>query len=110
VTEYENKQNYGSAGYIAWWTILIMLGMAVEFLGRLFGYADNPLAVFHPLIPAFTGIAAALIILAGCFGLMNKRAKHDVMAKRTGVLLIVLGASMLISFFIFRQVIPLIFG
>jgi hypothetical protein len=112
MAEYDTDKgrSYGSAGFIALWTALIMLGMVVEFLGRFFGYVNNPLAIFHPLIPALTGIVAALVILAGYFTLTGKRAKHEVMARRTGVLLIVLGASMLVCFFIFKQVIPLVFG
>ncbi|MDR2197597.1 MAG: hypothetical protein LBO07_06525 [Coriobacteriales bacterium] len=100
----------GSVAYIALWTTLIMLGLVVEFLGRFFGYAGNPLAIFHPLIPALTGISAAFVVLAGYFTLVGKRAKRSVMTKRTGVLLVMLGAFMLAGFFVFRQVIPLVFG
>jgi hypothetical protein len=109
-TRSEDQRDYGSPGFIAAWTGLIMLGLLVEFLGRFFGYADNPLSVFHPLIPAFTSISAAFIILAGYFTIMGKQAKQRTMTRRTGVLLVVLGASMLIGSFVFKQVVPLIFG
>jgi hypothetical protein len=110
MTGCDKDASYGGTGFIVVWTLLIMLGMVVEFLGRFFGYVGNPLAVFHPLVSAFTGIMAALIILAGYFTLMSQQAKRRAMTRRTGVLLITQGASMLISFFIFKQVIPLIFG
>jgi hypothetical protein len=107
---HDRDVGYGGTGFIVAWTVLIMLGMAVEFLGRFFGYTDNPLAMYHPLIPAFTGILAAFIILAGYFTLISRQAKQRAMTRRTGVLLITLGISMLIGFFIFKQIIPLIFG
>ncbi|MDR1185344.1 MAG: hypothetical protein LBK67_11195 [Coriobacteriales bacterium] len=110
MTEYQDSKDYGSARFITLWTVLIMLGMALEFLGRLFGYADNPLAFYHPVIPALTGIVAAVVILSGYFTLTGKRAKQQTMTRRTGVLLIALGASMLIGFFLFKQMIPQIFG
>jgi prepilin signal peptidase PulO-like enzyme (type II secretory pathway) len=110
MVEDRNDQDYGGVGFIIAWTILIMLGMAVEFLGRFFGYVNNPLSIYYPLISAFTGIAAAFIILAGYFILIGTRAKQKAMVRRKGVLLIALGASMLVSFFVFKQVMPLIFG
>jgi hypothetical protein len=103
-------QTYGSMGFIAAWTLLIILGMAVEFLARFFGYAENPADFFHPLIPAFTGIIAALIVLVGCLTLANEKAKQASMVRRKGVLLIMLGGFMLASFFASKQAIPLIFG
>jgi hypothetical protein len=110
MTEYRSSKDYGSAKFITLWTVLIMLGMVFEFFGRLFGYADNPLAFSYPPIPAFTGIVAAIIILSGYFTLTGKRAKQQTMTRRTGVLLITLGTSMLIGFFLFKQMIPQIFG
>jgi heme A synthase len=114
VTEHSDNQAdsrvYGSTGFICLWTVLIMLGLALELAGRLFGYEDNPLVIFHPLIPAFTGIVAALIILGGYFTLTSKRARSTAMTRRAGVLLITLGGSMLVGFFIFKRAIPLIFG
>jgi hypothetical protein len=102
--------DYGSTGFIARWTVLILLGLAFEFGCRLFGYADNPLGIFHPLISAFGGIIAALTILAGYFTVTGKRAKSEAMHRRVGVLLITLGGFMLVGFFIFKRAIPLIFG
>ena len=105
----KNNQSYGDSAYIVKWTIIILLGLLLEFIARFLGYADNPLAFYHPLIPAFTGISAALIILVGYFVLMGAKAKTDSMSRRNGVMIIVLGLLMLISFFLFKEIIPLVF-
>jgi hypothetical protein len=110
MTEIKDNKEYGDAGFIVRWTLIIMLGLVFEFFGRLIGYADNPLSFFHPGIAAFTGIVGAFIVLAGYFTLTNKRTAKGTMARRRGVLLVTLGILMLISFFAFRQIIPLIFG
>ncbi|MDR1082307.1 MAG: hypothetical protein LBL27_00345 [Coriobacteriales bacterium] len=110
MTEQKESQDYGNTGFIVSWTILIMFGLIFEFFGRLVGYANNPLSFFHPGISAFSGIVAAIIILAGYLTLTSARAKQRTMTRRKGVLLIALGAFMLVGFFIFKQVIPLVFG
>jgi hypothetical protein len=104
------SNEYGTTRFIVLWTLLIMLGIILEFFGRFFGYAGNPLSIFHPFIPALTGIIAAIILLAGYFTFTGKRAKQDSMTRRTGMLLITLGSFMLISFFILKRVMPLLFG
>jgi len=104
-----SPREYGTTRYTVTWTILILFGIVVEFVARLLGYADNPFAFYHPLIPAFTGISAALIILMGYFSLMSEKAKKSSMARRNGVMIIVLGSLMLICFFVFSKIIPMIF-
>jgi predicted small integral membrane protein len=110
MTEYDKDRAIGDARFITLWTVLIMLGLAAEFIGRFFGYEDNPLAIYHPIISALGGIVAAFIILAGVMTLMGKNAQQQTMSRRRSVLLITLGGAMLIGFFIFKQAIPLIFG
>jgi hypothetical protein len=110
MTEHDTGRTIGDTGFIIRWTILIMLGLVAEFLGRFFGYADNPLEIFFPIVSAFGGIMAALIVLTGVMTLMGNRAQQQTMSRRTGVLLITLGGVMLVGFFIFKQTIPLIFG
>jgi hypothetical protein len=110
MTEHQDSKDLGSARFITLWTVLIMLGLVLEFFGRLFGYADNPWHFSTAAIPALTGIIAAIIILFGYLTLTGKRAKQQTMTRRTGVLLIALGASMLVGFFLFKQMIPQIFG
>ncbi|MDR2109177.1 MAG: hypothetical protein LBP28_06945 [Coriobacteriales bacterium] len=107
---HQKDQDAGSTGFIAAWTLLIMLGLAVEFFGRLLGYEGNPLAVHYPWAAMFAGMAAVVIVLAGYFTLAGKQAKQSTMSRRKGVLLLTLGAFMLAGFFIFKQVIPQIFG
>ena len=104
------RQEYGSPRYIITWTIVVALGLVVEFFSRFLGYENNPLAFYHPLIPAFTGISAALIILAAYFFLMSDKTKKDSLRRRNGVMIVLLGLLMLGSFFIFKEIMPLIFG
>lgn len=110
----ETQQNAqgqkGSPQYIVIWTVILILGMTLEFIARVFGYDQNPFGYFHPLIPAFTGILAALIILTGYFMLVSKKAKLDSLVKRNGVLCVILGIMMLACFFIFKEAIPNLFG
>jgi hypothetical protein len=87
-----------------------MLGIIGEFIARFFGYTDNPLAFSYQGIPLFAGTLAAMIIIYGYFALIGKKAKQSTTARRKAVLLIVLGGFMLISFFLSRQIVPLIFG
>ena len=105
-----NNKKYGDTRYIAIWTTVFVLGLVLEFFARLLGYADNPLNFYHPLIPAFTGVSAALLVLAGYFVLADEKTKGSSMAKRNGVLIVILGILMLAAFFIFKEIIPLIFG
>jgi hypothetical protein len=105
----DTQGSYGT-GFVVLWTALIMAGMALEFLARLLGHTGNPTGIFHPLIPASTGILAALVILAGVFLLTGEKSRQEARLRRRGVLLIALGASMLVSFFLSKQAIPLIFG
>ena len=104
------EQIYGGPRFIALWTVLIMLGLALEFVGRFFGYVDGSPAVLRSSLPIFTGALAVVIILSGYFIITGERVKKDTLRKRTGVLFIVQGAFMLIGFFAFKQVMPLIFG
>ncbi|MDR2672696.1 MAG: hypothetical protein LBC35_05325 [Coriobacteriales bacterium] len=106
----DSQREYGGQGFIITWTLLIMLGLTIEFLGRLLSYEANPFFVSYPFLAVLTGIVAAFITLAGCLLLMNGSAQQLAMARRHAVLLIGLGAAMLAGSFVFKQVIPLIFG
>jgi len=102
-------QQYGNSRYIVVWTVVIMLGLALQFFARVLGYEDNPLNFYHPLVPAFTGVSSAVLVLVGYFILMNEKAKKSSMTRRNGVLIVILGLSMLGAFFICKEIIPLIF-
>jgi membrane associated rhomboid family serine protease len=104
------KKDSGNSRYILVWTILFILGMLVEFFARFFGYENNPLSFYHPLIPSLTGMSAAVIVLLGYFILASEKAKKETMTRRNGVMVIVLGVLMLFCFFIFKGIIPLVFG
>jgi hypothetical protein len=54
--------------------------------------------------------AAMVVVLGGVFTLGSGRATRDVMTQRKGMFLLVLGSAMTIGFFLFKQVIPHVFG
>ncbi|MDR2492387.1 MAG: hypothetical protein LBD25_02835 [Coriobacteriales bacterium] len=101
---------YGGSGYIVVWTLLIIAGMAFEFAGRFFGFEDNPSHFYHSWIPLLTGVASCMVIAAGYLVLTGRRAKSAPMRRRNGVLLLVLGGFMLLSFFAFKEVVLRLFG
>jgi hypothetical protein len=106
----EHNGEYGSTGFIIKWTLLVMGGLCVEFVGRFFGYVDNPLSLYHPVVSALVGILAIAVVLAGLFALRKGQMTNQAMTKRTGVMMFVCGGTMLIGFFLFRFIIPQIFG
>jgi glucose uptake protein GlcU len=106
----EGGSDYGSTRFIVAWTVLIMFGLGFEFLGRLFGYANNPLSFYLPILSVFAGIVAIVVILSGIFVLARGREKHHTMTIRKGVMLFVLGGAMLVGFFVFKLIVPRIFG
>ena len=109
MTDQASGQHYGNARYINTWTILVLSGLVIEFIARFLGYETNPLNFYHPLIPAFTGISAALLVLAGYFMLMSEKAKQSSMYRRNGVMVVITGLLMLGGFFLFKEIVPLIF-
>jgi len=109
MTDQASEQQYGNARYIRTWTILVLSGLAIEFVARFLGYDANPLNFYHPLIPAFTGISAALLVLAGYFMLMSEKSKQSSIYRRNGVMVVITGLLMLGGFFMFKEIVPLIF-
>jgi hypothetical protein len=106
----KSSENYGNTRLVITGTIIVMMGLVVEFLGRFFGYANNPLSAYHPIVAALAGIAAMVVVLGGVFTLGSGRATRDAMTQRKGMFLLVLGSAMIIGFFLFKQVIPHVFG
>ena len=100
----------GDSAYIAKWTLLILAGCLLEFCGRFVGYAKNPLGVYFPIIAAITVIIAALIVLYGFFKVWRGFSRAITMSTRTGFMLIVMGIIMIVSFMLFKQIMPLLFG
>lgn len=100
----------GDSAYISKWTLLILAGVLLEFIGRFIGYAKNPLGFYFPIIAAITVIIAALVVLYGFFKVWRGFNGTITMATRTGFMFIVMGAIMIVSFMLFKQIMPLIFG
>jgi hypothetical protein len=113
-TEHTGKDHktkkYGSGIYIALWTLGIMLGLLVVFLGRFFGYGGNPLHIVVPMAPLLTGMLAIVALLLGYFSLTRGLKEHEAMKKRSGVLLLTLGVFMVAGHFVFRQLMPVLLG
>jgi len=109
MTDQAREKQYGNARFINTWTILILSGLVIEFVARLLGYDENPLDFYHPLIPAFTGISAALLVLAGYFMLMSEKAKQSSLYRRNGAMVVITGVLMLGAFFLFKEIVSMIF-
>jgi uncharacterized membrane protein len=90
--------------------LLILVGVALEFVGRFFGYENNPLESFHSWMAQAALTLAGLAVIVGYFTFLSGGKKHSTLLRRNGVLLIVTGAVMLASSFVFKMTMPLIFG
>ena len=108
--KYPEHREYGGSGFIAAWTILIVLALVLAFTGRLLGYEQNPLPIHTPLLALLTGLVSVVCIVIGCFVFLKRKTKSRAMTKRRGIMLAVLGVFMLVGFFVFNNMIPLIFG
>ncbi len=106
----QSPSTIGDSAYITKWTILIVAGCLLEFCGRFIGYDKNPLGLYFPIIAAATVIVAAVIGLYGFLKIWRDFDKKDPMKARTGYMLIVMSLIMIVSFMLFRTIMPLIFG
>ncbi|MDR1712919.1 MAG: hypothetical protein LBR39_02025 [Coriobacteriales bacterium] len=105
----EGKTTSGSA-FATRWTLLIMAGVLLEFVGRLIGYANNPMHYYHPFVAALTTISAAVLVIVGFFRFNGARAVRLSAGQRSGIALMVMGGFMLLASFASKEMIPLIFG
>jgi hypothetical protein len=105
-----DNQELRNSGFIIAWVCLIILGIAVEFLGRLFGYENNPTPIFHVWLPQLTASLSVIVGVAGFFALQSGTTRQSTLRRRNGALLIAMAAFMLTSSFAFKPIIPLIFG
>jgi hypothetical protein len=109
-TPQSEKDDHKTTRFVGLWTTLVMTGLTFEFLGRFFGYVGNPSPLYHPVVSALVGIVAILLILSGVFVFDKGRKTRRDMTRRKGLMLLVLGGAMLVGFFVFKQVVPRIFG
>jgi membrane associated rhomboid family serine protease len=103
-------RNYAKGAFIPTWVLLIIMGVAVEFLGRLFGYENNPTQVYQVWISLGTATLSGIIAVIGYFTFMGAKEKQSTLRRRNGVLLMVMGACMLATSFLFKSLMPLLFG
>lgn len=92
------------------WVGLICLGFVIELLGRLVGSQDNPLGIWHEWAPLASTILAALVVLLGLYQIVIARERRDTLRNRHGVLITLVGASMLASSYICKTIVPILIG
>ena len=105
-----DSQELRNPRFIVAWVCLIILGIAVEFLGRLFGYENNPTPIFHVWMPQLTASLSVIVGVTGFFALQSATTRQSTLRRRNGALLIAMAAFMLASSFAFKPIIPLLFG
>jgi vacuolar-type H+-ATPase subunit I/STV1 len=104
------EQERGGSGFVAFWTLAILLGLALVFAGRFFGYANNQAHVVLPQLPLFTGILSVIIILLGYSVFARGSSTQRTMGRRTGTEMMAMGAFMLAGHFVFKMAMPYICG
>ena len=109
VTTPANNQPYKRTNS-AMWLVLIGLGLALEFIGRFFGFQQNPLGIWLDLAPLLTTIIAATLIIYGVFQLMRDWAAKNLGGFRVALLTMLLGSSMLVASMISKSIVRLMFG
>ena len=103
-------KEYGSTGFIAKWTILVVCALVVAFLGRLFGFEGSPLPFHTSVFALLTGALALICIVGGLYLAVKGASVGRAITKRNGVMLVVFGVFMLGGFFVFKSVVALVFG
>ena len=104
------NQEYAGTGFIVTWVAVIMLALVLVFLGRLLGYEEGPLPFHSPLLALLTATLSIVCLLMGGVTYLRGKASRNALAKRNGTMLCVLALCALMGFFVFKLVIPLIFG
>jgi uncharacterized membrane protein YidH (DUF202 family) len=89
---------------------LLSAGFAIEFIGRFFGFRENPSGIWLEVLPLFATTGAAVIIIFGVFRWMSAWSTHNLKAFRLAMLTILIGASMLICSMLSKSIVPQIFG
>ena len=92
------------------WLGLLSLGLALEFVGRIFGFRENPFGVWLEILPLFATTGSAVIIIYGAFQLMSAWSARDLAVFRRGLLIILVGGSMLVSSMFSKSIVAQIFG
>jgi len=94
----------------ALWMTLVAAGFVFEFTGRFIGYRYNPLGVWLELAPLFGTVSAGAILVFGALKLMQAWTAKGLPGVRRGMLLVMLGGSMLISSMVCKSIVALVCG
>jgi hypothetical protein len=90
--------------------VLFAAGIVVEGVGRFFGWRENPSHIWHEWAPLATVVLAVLICIFGYTRLAKGGEAQDSVKKWTGIVVCLLGLTMVGTSFIFRYLVPLIFS
>jgi hypothetical protein len=103
-------QDTVSRWFIPTWVFLVLAGLAIEFFGRFFGYENNPTGIWHVAIPQLAASLSVVACIVGYFTFTGAKQKRASLRMRNGALLIATGFLMLTTSFIFKMLMPMIFG
>lgn len=104
------QQDSVKSWFVPAWVVLILVGLAIEFLGRFFGYENNPTGIWHVSIPQLTASLSVVAIIVGYFTFNGGKQRQSSLRMRNGVLLMITGFLMLATSFVFKMIMPMIFG
>jgi hypothetical protein len=105
-----DNQDSVKSWFVPAWVVLILAGLAIEFFGRFFGYENNPTGIWHVAIPQLAASLSVVVVIIGYFTFIGGRQKRAPFRARNGALLLATGFIMMATSFIFKMVMPLIFG
>ena len=94
----------------ALWMTLVAVGFIFEFAGRFIGYRENPLGIWLELAPLLSTVSAGAIIVFGALQLMQAWTAKGLPGVRRGMLLVMLGGSMLIGSMVCKSIVALVCG
>jgi hypothetical protein len=106
VTEQKRKTEFS----IPIWVALFVGGIILEGAGRFFGWRENPLLIWHEWAPLATVVIALFVCLFGYFRLARSSEDQNPMRKWTGIMLCVLGLTMIGASFVLKYIVPAIFS
>jgi hypothetical protein len=95
---------------VAVWVVLFVVGIVFEGAGRFFGWRENPSHIWHEWAPLVVVVVAALICLFGYFYFARGQEAQVAAKKWTGIVIILLGLTMIGTSFLLRYIVPALFS